>query len=51
MGSFEGLIDQAESLLLERQLVSTGDQILVVAGIPTKHPRGTNFLKIHRIES
>lgn len=51
VGSFEGLIDQAESLLLERQLVSTGDQILVVAGIPTKHPRGTNFLKIHRIES
>ncbi|ERT08096.1 pyruvate kinase [Lyngbya aestuarii BL J] len=51
VGSFEGLIDQAETLLLERQLVNTGDQILVVAGIPTKHPRGTNFLKIHRIKN
>ncbi len=50
VGSFEGLIDQAETLLLDRQLVNPGDQILVVAGIPTKHPRGTNFLKIHRIE-
>ncbi|EAW37874.1 pyruvate kinase [Lyngbya sp. PCC 8106] len=50
VGSFEGLMDQTETLLLERQLVNLGDQILVVAGIPTKHPRGTNFLKIHRIE-
>ncbi|MEL7037657.1 MAG: pyruvate kinase [Cyanobacteria bacterium J06592_8] len=51
VGSFEGLIDQAETLLLERQLVNAGDQILIVAGIPTKHPRGSNFLKIHRIGS
>jgi pyruvate kinase len=48
--SFEGLIDQAESLLLKRNLVSIGDQILIVAGIPTKRPKGTNFLKIHTIE-
>jgi pyruvate kinase len=48
--SFEGLIDQAESLLLKRNLASIGDQILIVAGIPTKQPKGTNFLKIHTIE-
>ena len=50
VSSFEGLIDQAESLLLKRNLVSVGDQILIVAGIPTKRPKGTNFLKIHTIE-
>ncbi len=47
--SFEGLIDQAETLLLARNLVETGDQVLIVAGIPTQRARGTNFLKIHTI--
>ncbi|WP_413163281.1 pyruvate kinase [Capilliphycus salinus ALCB114379] len=50
VASFEGLIDQAQTLLLDRKLVNIDDQILIVAGIPTKHARGTNFLKIHRIE-
>lgn len=48
--TFEDLIAQAERNLRERQMVSPGDQILIMAGIPTKHPRGTNFLKIHCID-
>ncbi|NJK40040.1 MAG: pyruvate kinase [Oscillatoriales cyanobacterium SM2_3_0] len=47
--AFEDLLDQAETLLVNRNLLAVGDQILIVAGIPTKHPRGTNFLKIHQI--
>ncbi|MGB3532329.1 MAG: pyruvate kinase [Microcoleaceae cyanobacterium] len=49
--SFEELIHQAEDLLLQRHLASVGDKILIVAGIPTKRPKGTNFLKIHTIEA
>jgi pyruvate kinase len=49
--SFENLVKQAETCLLQRQLAEAGDQILIMAGIPTQQPRGTNFLKIHRIES
>jgi pyruvate kinase len=49
--SFEALIHQAESLLLKCNLASVGDKILIVAGIPTGRPKGTNFLKIHTIES
>lgn len=47
--SFEDLINQAETLLKERDMVRSGDQVLIMAGIPTKLSRGTNFLKIHRI--
>ncbi len=47
--SFEDLVKQAEVLLLDRKMVQTGDQLLIMAGIPTKIARGTNFLNIHRI--
>ncbi|ALJ69553.1 pyruvate kinase [Synechocystis sp. PCC 6803] len=47
--TFEDLIQQAEVLLRDRKMVEKGDQLLIMAGIPTKIPRGTNFLKIHRI--
>jgi pyruvate kinase len=47
--TFEDLIQQAEVLLMDRKMVQKGDQLLIMAGIPTKIPRGTNFLKIHRI--
>jgi pyruvate kinase len=47
--TFEDLIAQAERNLREWQMVKPGDQILIMAGIPTKQPRGTNFLKIHCI--
>lgn len=47
--SFEDLIQQAEHHLLQRNLASTGDLVLIMAGIPTQRSRGTNFLKIHKI--
>lgn len=47
--SFEALVAQAESDLVQRNLATTGDQILIMGGIPTKTPKGTNFLKLHRI--
>ncbi len=47
--SFEDLIAQAERNLRDRQLVEAGDKILIMAGVPTQRPRGTNFLKIHTI--
>jgi pyruvate kinase len=47
--SFEDLIQQAETGLIQRNLVNPGDKVLIMAGIPTKKARGTNFLKIHQI--
>jgi pyruvate kinase len=47
--SFEELIEQAESNLVNRDLATPGDKILILAGIPTRTPKGTNFLKIHTI--
>ncbi len=47
--SFEDLVEQAQSYLLKLNLAVPGEKILIVAGIPTKHARGTNFLKIHTI--
>lgn len=47
--TFEDLIQQAENTLTQRKLAVNGDKVLIMAGIPTKRPKGTNFLKIHRI--
>ncbi len=47
--TFEELVKEAEVDLVERNLVVSGDRILVMGGIPTQHTRGTNFLKIHQI--
>jgi pyruvate kinase len=47
--TFEGLVEQAESTLRERQLVGPGDKILVLGGIPSGTPRGGNFVKIHTV--
>jgi pyruvate kinase len=44
--SFEGLVKQAESTLLERGLVAAGDKILVIGGVPAGKIRGSNFIKI-----
>ena len=30
-------------------LVDRSDKILIVGGIPTQTPQGTNFLKIHTV--
>ncbi|MEA5508338.1 pyruvate kinase [Crocosphaera sp. UHCC 0190] len=47
--SFEELVNQAENCLIQKDLVLPGDKILIMAGIPTKKAKGTNFLKIHTI--
>ncbi|HAN74906.1 MAG TPA: pyruvate kinase [Planktothrix sp. UBA8402] len=49
VNSFEGLIDLAQTKLLEQSLAQVGDKILIIGGVPTKKARGTNFLKIHTI--
>ena len=48
--SFEELVEQAQTDLLKRQLAVAGDKILIMGGIPTQHPKGTNFIKIHTIQ-
>ena len=45
--SFEGLVHLAEATLRERELVISGDKILVVGGVPPGMPRGSNFIKLH----
>jgi pyruvate kinase len=45
--SFEELVGVAEATLRARQLVSAGDKILVVGGVPPGKSRGSNFLKLH----
>ena len=47
--SFEEMVKQVQNLLMQRGLATSGDTILIMGGIPTQTPRGTNFLKIHRI--
>lgn len=47
--TFEAVLEQVESCLLERNLVVPGDRILIMGGIPMQQPGGTNFLKLHTI--
>lgn len=48
--SFEHLVSQAQACLVNKNLVVPEDKILIIGGIPTQQPRGTNFIKIHRID-
>lgn len=45
----EPLIAEMESCLLERELVHSGDKVLILGGSPVQRAKGTNFLKIHSI--
>ncbi|NJN04377.1 MAG: pyruvate kinase [Leptolyngbyaceae cyanobacterium RM1_1_2] len=47
--TFEELVVQAESILLDRQFAQANDKILIMGGIPPQTPQGTNFLKLHTI--
>lgn len=49
--TFEGLVTLAERTLIARGLAAPGNKIVVVGGIPAGIPGGTNFIKIHTIES
>ena len=50
MENFEELTEQAETYLLQKNLATSGDKILIMGGIPTQIAGGTNFLKIHTIK-
>jgi pyruvate kinase len=47
--TFEEMTKLAETSLLSRGMASPGDQVLVMGGIPSNQPQGTNFLKIQTI--
>jgi pyruvate kinase len=47
--TFEEMTKLAEAFLLGRRMASPGDQILVMGGIPSNQPQGTNFMKIQTI--
>ncbi len=46
----EDLVQTVEQELLTRQLVESGDEILILGGSPVQQAKGTNFLKIHKIK-
>ena len=46
---FEAVVNQVEQCLKTRNLVASGDLILIMGGIPMRTTGGTNFLKIHAI--
>lgn len=48
--TFEALVKQTEATLLQRQLVSRGNKILVIGGVPAGRVRGSNFIKIHAVQ-
>jgi pyruvate kinase len=47
--NFEGLVSKAETALRARNIVTSGDKILVMGGVPPGQTRGTNFLKVHLV--
>jgi len=47
--SLEIMIDTAVDLLQARGIVSAGDRVVFVAGVPVGFARSTNVLKLHRI--
>ncbi|MBD2464180.1 pyruvate kinase [Oscillatoria sp. FACHB-1407] len=50
VASVEDLVRQVEHGLKQRELATSGDRILVLGGSPIQAERGTNFLKIHRLD-
>ncbi len=49
--TFDDLITLAEQTLMERGLATSGNKIVIVGGVPTGIPGGSNFIKIHTISS
>ena len=45
--SFEAALAQIETCLKARNLVASGDRVLITGGIPMQQVGGTNFLKLH----
>jgi len=49
--TFNGLVNLAERILIERGVASEGNKVVIVGGIPAGIPGGTNFIKIHTLGS
>ncbi|MCK9203815.1 MAG: pyruvate kinase [Bacteroidales bacterium] len=47
--TFEEMTSLCEKTLLQKNQVSTGDNIIILGGIPGHQEGGTNFVKIHTI--
>ncbi len=47
--TLEQLLQEMEAVLLERNFVMKGDQVLVLGGLPLRQTRSTSFLNIHTI--
>ena len=47
--SFDDLVNLSERTLLEKELVKTGEKIIIVGGVPPGIPGGTNFIKIQTV--
>lgn len=45
----ESLVALAVSTLAHRDLASTGDELLIVGGVPAGVPQGANFIKVHTV--
>ncbi len=47
--TLEELVEQMESVLLQRNFVTQGDKVLILGGLPLRKARTTSFLDIHTI--
>ncbi|MCK9219452.1 MAG: pyruvate kinase [Bacteroidales bacterium] len=47
---FDSIINITVNKLKNKQLITSGDKILIMGGIPSNLPGGTNFLKIHTVQ-
>lgn len=47
--SFEEMVSVTEQNLRTRNLITPGDKIILLGGVPAHKPGGTNFIKIHTI--
>jgi pyruvate kinase len=48
--NFETIYKDIEAELIEREIASHGDRVVMVTGQPLGYPGGTNAMKVHRIE-
>lgn len=47
--TIDGMFQQIDSCLIERELAAPGDKVLMIGGVPVHTAGSTNFLKIHTI--
>lgn len=47
--SLEDMLQEAQTMLLERNLVAHGEEVIFVAGVPPGVSRSTNVMKLHRV--